>query len=177
MNKYGEKAILKLIEHYGVTAQLYVAIEELSELIKELCKLRRNKYVEAHMIDEVTDVTIIIEQINFIFGNPIELLNREDCVEPKDVLSEESLAVYKKDEYVIFCINLMSKLMVEVSSFVNILDNKAIKCSELSSDVFDLNKLQDVNIAVNIMKQRLCISDEVISERKHFKYERALKNI
>lgn len=48
--------------------QFIVAIEELSELQKELCKMLRNKGKKENIIEEVADVTIMLEQIKFFFN-------------------------------------------------------------------------------------------------------------
>lgn len=43
--------------------QYTVAIEELSELIKELTKAIRGKVAYAHICEEIADVEIVLEQI------------------------------------------------------------------------------------------------------------------
>lgn len=55
------------IEAWGEDAQLDVAIEELSELIKEICKQKRGIGVFEHLVEEVADVEIMLEQIKLIF--------------------------------------------------------------------------------------------------------------
>ena len=52
---------------WGEDAQLNVAIEELSELIKEICKQKRGIGVSEHLVEEVADVEIMLEQIKQIF--------------------------------------------------------------------------------------------------------------
>jgi NTP pyrophosphatase (non-canonical NTP hydrolase) len=60
------------IDKYGDT-QKVVAIEELSELIKELSKdLRGNKNVE-NIAQEIADVTIMIEQLTLIYDIAAEI--------------------------------------------------------------------------------------------------------
>lgn len=56
------------IAHYGMRNQLWMAVEEMSELIKELAKLNRHKgtTVDA-LVDEIADVTIMMEQLRLIF--------------------------------------------------------------------------------------------------------------
>lgn len=52
----------KLIEKFG-EKQIIVAIEELSELQKELCKNMRGRENKDSIVEEVADVLIMIEQI------------------------------------------------------------------------------------------------------------------
>lgn len=55
------------IDAWGEDAQLNVAIEELSELIKEICKQKRGIGVSDNLVEEVADVEIMLEQIKQIF--------------------------------------------------------------------------------------------------------------
>ena len=55
------------IATYGKENQLIVAIEELSELQKELCKALRNKANIEHIVEEMADVDIIFNQLKIIF--------------------------------------------------------------------------------------------------------------
>lgn len=66
--------MIDALEYYGNDPQVDVAIEEMSELIKELLKNRRGKENRSMIADEVADVYIMLEQLKFIFGiNEIEL--------------------------------------------------------------------------------------------------------
>ena len=58
----------KAIETYGVDAQLNVAIEEFSELTKEICKHKRGEHNTSAIIDEMADCYIMLEQMQIIFG-------------------------------------------------------------------------------------------------------------
>jgi len=70
-----QTAILKnAIKTYGADNQLNIAIEELSELIKAICKYKRAKgkqrTIETDQIhEEIADVSIMLEQILMIIGN------------------------------------------------------------------------------------------------------------
>lgn len=59
-----EEALIR----YGSHNQLVVAIEEMSELQKEICKYFRHEGKEQDLIEEVADACIMLEQIIFIFG-------------------------------------------------------------------------------------------------------------
>lgn len=57
------------ISHYGERMQVIVAIEELSELQKELTKFLRGQADEKHINEEMADVEIMLEQLKLMFGN------------------------------------------------------------------------------------------------------------
>lgn len=68
MKEVFEKAILT----YGQTAQEDVAIEEMSELIKAICKMRRAGVNEKPaatdaIVDEIADVSIMLEQLCMMY--------------------------------------------------------------------------------------------------------------
>lgn len=58
----------KAIETYGKDMQLNVAIEELSELIKEICKSKRGSDNRDNIIEEMADCYIMLDQLTIIFG-------------------------------------------------------------------------------------------------------------
>ena len=68
----------RAIETYGVDAQVDVAIEEMSELIKALLKLRRKGQSECPAIfidairEEIADVSIMLSQLEMIYGDITE---------------------------------------------------------------------------------------------------------
>ena len=74
MNK--EQIYLELIHRYK-EKQIIVAIEELSELQKELCKYLRDKYNEENLIEEIADVEIVLEQIKLYFNLDQNDINEE----------------------------------------------------------------------------------------------------
>lgn len=57
----------KALDRYGTNNQLVVAIEELSEATKELCKYLRGEGNEDHLIEEVADAMIMLEQVMDIY--------------------------------------------------------------------------------------------------------------
>lgn len=61
------KTLEKALETYGKDMQLNVAIEELSELIKEICKSKRGADNRDNIIEEMADCQIMISQIQIIF--------------------------------------------------------------------------------------------------------------
>lgn len=60
------------IRKFGIRLQVIVAIEELSELQKELTKWLREKCNPACLLEEMADVSIMLNQLQLIFGDPIE---------------------------------------------------------------------------------------------------------
>lgn len=62
-------SILKqAIETYGKDMQLTVAVEEFSELIKEICKNKRGSDNVKNITEELADCYIMMKQIRIIFG-------------------------------------------------------------------------------------------------------------
>ena len=57
----------KAIKTYGEKAQKLMAIEEMSELTKEICKDFRGKLDREHLIEEMADVTITIDQMMLMY--------------------------------------------------------------------------------------------------------------
>ena len=71
MNKitYEERAKVytAAADTFGATTQLIVALEELSEVQKEICKALRGKVDLCHLAEEVADATIMLEQVRQLF--------------------------------------------------------------------------------------------------------------
>lgn len=63
-----EKVYREAIEVNGSTVQQIVALEELSEAQKEICKLLRSQGSLDHLAEEVADATIVLEQVRLIHG-------------------------------------------------------------------------------------------------------------
>lgn len=78
MNKipYEERAKVyaDALKTFGVNIQLVVALEELSEVQKEICKALRGGANVFHLAEEVADATIMLEQVRQIFA-----INEEVC--------------------------------------------------------------------------------------------------
>lgn len=53
---------------YGDKNQMVVALEELSEAQKEICKFLRGCGNLDHLAEEIADATIVLEQMRYIFG-------------------------------------------------------------------------------------------------------------
>ena len=72
MNKIGyvERATVyaDALTTFGANMQLIVALEEMSEVQKEICKALRGDIHPAHLAEEVADATIMLEQVRQIFS-------------------------------------------------------------------------------------------------------------
>ena len=58
----------KAIAVYGESLQKQVAIEEMAELTKEVCKDFRGKGNREHILEEIVDVSIMLEQLQIMYG-------------------------------------------------------------------------------------------------------------
>lgn len=71
MNKisYEERAKVytDALQTFGPNVQLIVALEEMSELQKEICKALRGDLHPMHLAEEVADATIMLEQLRQMF--------------------------------------------------------------------------------------------------------------
>lgn len=59
-----------IADHYGFTQQADIMIEECSELIQAICKLRRGFSAERYysVKEELADVIVVAEQLRFMLG-------------------------------------------------------------------------------------------------------------
>ena len=62
-----ERILKKAIGTYGKELQTIVAIEEMSELTKELCKQLRGRDNLEAIAEEIADVQIMLEQLQIMF--------------------------------------------------------------------------------------------------------------
>ena len=70
-----EMILRAVIDRKGHKYQTYVAIEELSELQKELTKQLRGKGNHQHLIEEFTDVIICMSEIEQMYNLKQDELN------------------------------------------------------------------------------------------------------
>jgi hypothetical protein len=64
----------RCLSTWGKTAQICMVFEEMAELQKELCKNLRGRENTPEILDEIADVTILIEQMKILFGISDEIL-------------------------------------------------------------------------------------------------------
>lgn len=67
MKLYQENQCEAIAEHYGLGNQLPIAIEEMSELTKEICKYIRENDNLNDLVEEIADVQIMVEQLKIMF--------------------------------------------------------------------------------------------------------------
>lgn len=67
-NELMERVCRTAIGKWGSRLQLIVAVEEMSELTKEICKFNRGKADISAIAEEIADVSIMLEQLKIIFG-------------------------------------------------------------------------------------------------------------
>jgi phosphoribosyl-ATP pyrophosphohydrolase len=80
------------IAHYGKDSQLDKAIEEMSELTKAICDLKRNETVQntVNVIEEIADVFIMMIQMMIIFGvNEVDNLIEVKLARLKERMEDE----------------------------------------------------------------------------------------
>ena len=64
----------KAIETYGVEAQTKMAIEEMAELTNALMKFARGRVTVEDIVEEVADVSVMMQQLAIIYGqNAVQL--------------------------------------------------------------------------------------------------------
>lgn len=68
MTEQNRQDITKIIVSSNPLKQEIVAIEELSELIKEVTKMTRGNGSLIHLTEEIADCLIVIEELKILFG-------------------------------------------------------------------------------------------------------------
>ena len=91
----------KAIETYGEDMQLTVAVEELSELIKEICKNRRGADNRDNIVEEIADCYIMLDQLIMIFG--IRGVEVKRVIDEKLARLEDRLASKENAETCVNC--------------------------------------------------------------------------
>lgn len=67
-----------IANYYGKDSQMLIAIEEMSELTKELCKNKRGSERKKEITEEIADVKIMLVQLTALFGIEKEVDNMVD---------------------------------------------------------------------------------------------------
>lgn len=62
------------VEKFGTDAQLWMVIEEMSELSKEVCKYIRGYENQEHIAEEIADVQIMLDQLQIVCGVDSEMV-------------------------------------------------------------------------------------------------------
>ena len=86
MTKEQEAILKRAIAHYGIDNQLTKTIEELSELTKEICKLKiagkdfnGADLIQArqNLLEEKADVYITLRYLDMMFGDSSEIIDKK----------------------------------------------------------------------------------------------------
>ena len=77
--------MLRAIHRYGEAAQIDMAVEEMAELTKALCKVKRatpgatTTAAVSNVIEEIADVQIMLDQLRLIFARSTDEVEEESC--------------------------------------------------------------------------------------------------
>ena len=88
------KILTDAIYTYGKDAQIWMAIEEMSELSNALAKYRRGRVTREDVCEEIADVAIMMIQLSKIFGQD----NISDYLKSKLDRLDKRLAKYRNNE-------------------------------------------------------------------------------
>jgi len=84
MVRMNDEIYKKAVKQWGKPMQIIMALEEMSELTKELTKNLRGKDNTIQVCEEIADVEIMLEQLKVIFdnkqwkdGTTVEIAKRE----------------------------------------------------------------------------------------------------
>lgn len=83
----------KAISTYGEKAQKLMAIEEMSELTKEICKDFRGELNREHLIEEMADVLIMLDQMLLMYkvsGEEVRLMRIKKVERLKERLEKQN---------------------------------------------------------------------------------------
>ena len=81
------------ISVYGEKAQKLMAIEEMSELTKEICKDFRGKLNREHLVEEMADVLIMLDQMLLLYkisGEEVGLMRIKKVERLKERLEKQN---------------------------------------------------------------------------------------
>lgn len=81
------------IDTYGVRTQKLMAIEEMSELTKEICKDFRGLLDREHLIEEMADVLIMLDQMLLMYkvsGEEVRLMRIKKVERLKERLEKQN---------------------------------------------------------------------------------------
>lgn len=77
LNELQKSVIEKALEKWGSMSELVVTLEELSELQKEVTKQIRNDGKIENLVEEMSDVYIVMEYLKMIFAVSDEDIKKE----------------------------------------------------------------------------------------------------
>ena len=94
-----EKVYTNALIHFGERVQMVVALEELSEVQKEICKKMRGYSNDDRLAEEIADATIMLEQMRLFFGpNDLVCKKMDEKVQRLEELLKEPV-LYGGERY------------------------------------------------------------------------------
>ena len=85
----------KAIETYGQEPQIWMTIEEMSELGNALAKYRRDRVTKSDICEEIADVLIMCIQMSKIFGEDrVKQMFEDKLIRLKERLGYVSIFIY-----------------------------------------------------------------------------------
>lgn len=78
MKAYQSESCHTIANYYGKDNQVLIAIEEMSELTKELCKYFRRFDRDKEIIEEIADAEIMLEQLKCLFDIHTQVSDKID---------------------------------------------------------------------------------------------------
>lgn len=124
-----EDVLKGAIATWGPELQQIVAIEECSEVIKEICKYERGQYSKLHMAEEIADLQIVLGQLVIMYGKT-------------NILSS-------------FTSNSTKELIVDIS-YMQMLISDSLRGDKVSADGIEA-QIENVYVRINWFKKYLDI--------------------
>lgn len=87
-----KEQLQEIINHYGADHQKDKLFEEMAELQKEVCKEKDGKGDKQHIAEELADVSIMLQQMQIIYGitdEQIEQVVQQKIERTLDVIEGE----------------------------------------------------------------------------------------
>ena len=81
------------LNQWGLVNQTFMVMEECGELLNVLAKAKRNRVTQEEIITELADVSIMVEQMAFFYGEKNFIAEKERKLERL----KKRLAIYSED--------------------------------------------------------------------------------
>ena len=80
------------VNHFGADSRILLAIEEMAELQKELCKHSRGRDNYYNIAEEIADVQIMLEQLMILFDcrETVEEWNFAKLMRLKELMNDDA---------------------------------------------------------------------------------------
>jgi hypothetical protein len=87
-----QELMKRALSQWGSEAQVNMAFEEMAELAFALCKYRRGKVKYPVIVEEIVDVSLMIEQLRLIYDldNQFEKIRKQKLLRLANILIGEA---------------------------------------------------------------------------------------